>query len=281
MNKSRELPAHPGTPKVPTSYQNPFGIGLNREDEDRTRKRREDRGIKDLFMPRAYDRAITIFSPDGRLYQVEYALELVKRGAPIVGVASPEGVVIAANETPESSLEDPKYFRKIYQLDQHLAAAISGLPSDARILISQSRVYCQSNRLLYDEPVDVEALARRIGDMAQVYTQHAGVRPFGVSTIIIGIDTTGSRVFTTDPSGSYKGFKATAVGRKSDEANKLLEEKYVDDLSFDEAISLAVDAVRVASDGEISSANVKVAVIPAETQAFRRLSEDEVGKYLG
>lgn len=234
-----------------------------------------------MFMPRAYDRAITIFSPDGRLYQVEYALELVKRGAPIVGVASPEGVVIAANETPESSLEDPKYFRKIYQLDQHLAAAISGLPSDARILISQSRVYCQSNRLLYDEPVDVEVLARRIGDMAQVYTQHAGVRPFGVSTIIIGIDTTGSRVFTTDPSGSYKGFKATAVGRKSDEANKLLEEKYVDDLSFDEAISLAVDAVRVASDGEISSANVKVAVIPAETQAFRRLSEDEVGKYLG
>ncbi|MCK5670485.1 proteasome subunit alpha, partial [Candidatus Bathyarchaeota archaeon] len=85
-------------------------------------------------MPRAYDRAITIFSPEGRLYQVEYALELVKRGAPIVGVASPEGVVLAANETLESSLEDPEYFRKIYQLDDHLASAISGLSSDARVL---------------------------------------------------------------------------------------------------------------------------------------------------
>ncbi|MCW4049394.1 MAG: archaeal proteasome endopeptidase complex subunit alpha [Candidatus Bathyarchaeota archaeon] len=231
-------------------------------------------------MPRAYDRAITIFSPEGRLYQVEYALELVKRGAPIVGIASNEGVVLAANETPESDLEDPEYFRKIYQLDDHIASAISGLSSDARVLIEQARVYCQSNKLLYDEPVDAEVLARRLGDMAQAYTQHAGVRPFGVSMIIAGYDTTGSKVLTTDPSGAYRGFMAVAVGRKNDEANKLLEEKYNVDLTLDDAIKLAIEAVKVASDTEVTAKNVKVSVIPAETKTFRRLSEKEVEQHL-
>jgi len=232
-------------------------------------------------MPRAYDRAITIFSPEGRLYQVEYALELVKRGAPIVGVSCPQGAIIAANETPESDLEDPEYFRKIYQLDDHVASAIAGLSSDARVLIEQARVYCQSNKLLYDEPLDIEVLARRLGDLAQVYTQHAGVRPFGVSMILAGVDATGSKVLTTDPSGAFRGFKATAVGRKSEEANKLLEEKYVDGMSLDEAAKLAVDAVKVASDMEVTAKNVKLATISSDTLAFRRLSEEEVGQLLG
>ena len=231
-------------------------------------------------MPRAYDRAITIFSPEGRLYQVEYALELVKRGAPVVGVACSEGAVLAANETPESDLEDPDYFRKIYQLDDHVASAIAGLSSDARVLIDQARVFCQSNKFLYDEPVDIEVLARRLGDLAQVYTQHAGVRPFGVSMIIAGYDATGSRVLTTDPSGAYRGFKATAVGRKNEEANRLLEEKYRDDIPLDEAVKLAIEAVNAASDTPITSKTVKVAVIPAETKTFKRLTEEEVDKHL-
>ena len=233
-----------------------------------------------MFMPRAYDRAITIFSPEGRLYQVEYALELVKRGAPIAGVSSPEGVVLAANETPENRLEDPQYFRKIYQLDEHVGAAIAGLSSDARVLIGQSRVFCQSNKLIYDEPVGLEILTRRISDQAQVYTQNAGVRPFGVSMILAGVDSTGSRIFTADPSGSYRGYHATAVGRKSDEAIKLLEEQYRSDMNLDEATALAVEAVKLASDSELTTKTCKVAVIPVETKAFRRLSESEVQKYL-
>jgi proteasome alpha subunit len=233
-----------------------------------------------MFMPRAYDRAITIFSPEGRLYQVEYALELVKRGAPIVGIASPEGVVLAANETPESELEDPEYFRKIYQLDDHLASAISGLSSDARVLIGQSRVYCQSNKLLYDEPMDVEILARRLGDLSQAYTQHAGVRPFGVTMILAGVDAKGSRVLTTDPSGAYRGFKAVAVGRKNDEATRLLEEKYTDDITLDGAIKLAIEAIKIASDTLVNEDTVKVAIIPSETKVFRRLETDEIKGYL-
>lgn len=234
-----------------------------------------------MFMPRAYDRAITIFSPEGRLYQVEYALELVKKGAPIIGVLSGEGTVLAANETPESRLEDPVYFKKIFQLDEHIGAAIAGLSSDARVLINQARVFCQSNRLLYDEAVDIEVLTRRIGDLAQVYTQHAGVRPFGVSMILAGVDGAGGKILTTDPTGSYRGYKATAIGRKSEEANKMLEERYSEGMPLDDAIKLAVDAVKEASDGEVTSKVVKVAVIPTDTKTFRRLSDEEVARFLG
>jgi proteasome alpha subunit len=128
--------------------------------------------------------------------------------------------------------------------------------------------------------VDIEVLTKRIGDQAQVYTQHAGARPFGVSMIVAGVDGTGSRVFTADPSGSYRGYKATAVGRKSEEANKLLEEGFKPDLTLEEAISLSVKTVKIASDSELTSKTCKVAVIPAETRAFRRLTEDEVEKHL-
>ena len=227
-----------------------------------------------------YDAAITIFSPEGRLYQVEYALELVKRGAPIVGVYSPEGVTLAANETPESDLEDPNYFRKIFQFDDHIGVAIAGLSSDARVLVDQGRVYCQSNRLLYDEPADVEGLVGTLSDRMQVYTQHGGIRPFGVSMIIVGVDTVGGKVLTTDPSGSYRGYKARALGRNADEANRLFEERYEEGLSLDEATRLAVEAVKVASGDDVTAATTKVAIIRVRDKIFRRLTEEEVARYM-
>ncbi len=227
-----------------------------------------------------YDAAITIFSPEGRLYQVEYALELVKRGAPIVGVYSSEGVVLAADETPESALEDPNYLKKIFQFDDHVGVAIAGLSSDARVLMGQGRVFCQSNRLLYDEAADVESLIGTLSGRIQVYTQHGGIRPFGVSLIIAGVDSTGPKLLTTDPSGSYRGYKARALGRNAETANTLLDEKYVDGLSLDDAIRLAIEAVDAASGGEITTETVKVAVIPSETSVLKRLTEEEVAKYM-
>ncbi|RLG94230.1 proteasome subunit alpha [Candidatus Bathyarchaeota archaeon] len=227
-----------------------------------------------------YDAAITIFSPEGRLYQVEYALELVKRGAPIVGVYSPEGVILAADETPESTLDDPNYLKKIFQFDDHVGAAIAGLSSDARVLMGQGRVFCQSNRLLYDEPADIEALIGTLSSRIQVYTQHGGIRPFGVSLIVAGVDTTGPKLMTTDPSGSYRGYKARALGKNAEKANTLLDEKYMDGLSLDDATRLGIEAVDAASGGKVTPATVKVAVIPSETQVFKRLSEEEITKYM-
>jgi len=163
-------------------------------------------------VPGAYDRAITVFSPDGRLFQVEYASETVKRGATVLGIACPEGVVLAAEERAGSKLQDLSFMWKIFQIDEHVGTAVAGLSCDAHILVDQARIYAQSNKLMYDEPIDIEILTRRIGEIKQLYTQHAGVRPFGISMLFGGVDKKGSRLFWTDRSEAFFAYSAWAIG---------------------------------------------------------------------
>lgn len=231
-------------------------------------------------VPGAYDRAITVFSPDGRLFQVEYALETVNRGPTIIGIACPGGVVLGAEEKFQTELQDPNYTWKLYEVDSHLGAAVVGLGSDARVLIDQARVYAQSNRLMYDEPIDIEVITKRIGDIEQMYTQHAGVRPFGVSIIFGGVDKTGSRVFTTDPSGSYRAFKAVAVGVGRETVENLLKEEYRDDMKLDPAIKLATKCLAKAIEARGEIPRVKIAVIPFETKALKMLSDEEIKDHM-
>ncbi len=226
--------------------------------------------------PGAYDRAITVFSPDGRLFQVEYALETVNRGATIIGLACPEGVVLGAEEKIETKLQDTDFTWKLYAVDDHLGAAVVGLGSDARILIDQARIYAQSNRLMYDEPIDVEMMTKRVGDIKQLYTQHAGVRPFGVSIIFGGIDKTGSRVFSTDPSGSYRGYKAVAVGIGRETVEGILKEEYRKDLNLDEAVKLAVKCLTQALAARGEPKRIKISIIPSETKKLQSLSEEQI-----
>jgi len=231
--------------------------------------------------PRAYDHAITVFSPDGRIFQVEYALETVKRGSTVLGIACHEGVVLAAEEKLSSKLQDPSFIWKIFKIDEHIGAAISGLSADARILIDQARIQAQRNRLMYDEPIDVETLAKKIGDVEQVYTQNGGVRPFGVSMIFGGIDKSGSRVFQTDPSGSCWAYKAISIGVGSDKIREVLEAKYTDDLSLDQAVLLASECLSKAAEEKLEPREMKIAVIPLDTKRFKRFTEAEVIKYIG
>ena len=226
--------------------------------------------------PGAYDRAITVFSPDGRLFQVEYALETVNRGATIIGIACSNGVVLGAEEKIETKLQDTQFAWKLYDVDDHLGAAVVGLGSDARILIDQARVYAQSNRLMYDEPIDVEMMTKRVGDIKQLYTQHAGVRPFGVSIIFGGVDKTGSRVFTTDPSGSYRGYKAVAVGIGRETVEGVLNEEYREDLSLDDAIKLAIKCLTRALEARGEPKRIKISFVPKETQKLQALSEEKI-----
>lgn len=229
---------------------------------------------------REYDGAITIFSPEGRIYQVEYALELVKRGSPIVGVRCLEGTVLAAVEPQLSKLASPGTSKKIFKIDDHIGVAIAGLSPDARVLIRRARITAQSNRMTYSEPVDVEDLTSSVGDLLQTYTQNAGVRPFGVSLIFGGVDNHRVSLIATDPSGSYRGYKATSVGRNSDAAKEVLQKQYREDLGLDESIALSVDALRAAAQQEVVVQNLNIAVIPKETREFRILSDEKVQKYL-
>ena len=229
--------------------------------------------------PGAYDRAITVFSPDGRLFQVEYALETVNRGATILGISCSEGVVLGAEEKIETKLQDTNFTWKLYEVDDHLGAAVVGLGSDARILIDQARVYSQSNRLMYDEDIDVEIITKRVGDIKQLYTQHAGVRPFGVSIIFGGVDKTGSRIFATDPSGSYRGYKAVAVGIARETVENLLKEEYREDVNLEEAIKFAVKCLTKALEARGEPKRIKIGVIPSATRKLKMLTDKEIETY--
>ena len=230
--------------------------------------------------PGAYDRAITVFSPDGRLFQVEYALETVKRGSIVLGITCSKGVVLAAEEKASSNLQDPDCTWKIFQIDEHIGAAIAGLSSDARILIDLARVYAQSNRLTYDEAVDVEVISKRVGDTAQIYTQHAGVRPFGVSIIFGGVDKTGCRIFQMDPSGAVWGYKAVALGAGSETVKELLEAEYTDDLSLEQSILLAIKCLSKVVEGKLEPERIRITIIPSDTRQFKLFTKQEVKKYI-
>ena len=222
-----------------------------------------------------YDRALTIFSPDGRLYQVEYAIETVKRGTIAVGIKVKEGVVLAVEERIKK-LQDQEMSIKIFQVDDHIGITAAGYVPDARILVDNARQLAQNNRLLYDEQVEVETVARKLADMAQQYTQYGGVRPFGVSLIIAGVDGGSPSVYTTDPSGTYLSYSAIAIGGGSDQANEFLEANYNEGDSLDKAVDLALKCITKVSEGKVDPNSVKVAIIDVKSRMMKRLSKEDL-----
>jgi proteasome alpha subunit len=227
-----------------------------------------------------YDRAITVFSPDGKLFQVQYAQEAVKRGLTAVGIKIKDGVVLAAEKRFPTKLVEEVSIEKIFQVDEHIGAAASGLIADARVLIDNARIEAQVNRLRYDEAINVQALAKRIGDVKQLYTQHGGVRPFGVRLLIAGIDGNGPHLFDTDPSGVVAAYKAHAIGGGEPTVREVIERKYDEDMDMDNTILLGLEALREIIEGEIQPDKVEMAIIPTKTKKFRKLTSDDIAKYI-
>ena len=225
-----------------------------------------------------YDRAITVFSPDGRLYQVEYAIETVRRGSIAVGVKSTEGVVLAVEERARK-LQTLGTTQKIFQADDHLGIAASGYIPDARVQVDQARFMAQSNRLVYDEPIEVGGLAKRLADLSQQFTQYAGVRPFGVSLIVAGVGKSGPELYMTDPSGNYVAYDAMAIGAGSDQALEFLEKNYSTEVGLDDASVLAIKSIYLVSEDKEGTKHIKIAVISTETKKIKFLTEEEVATY--
>ncbi len=228
-----------------------------------------------------YDKSTGIFSPEGRIFAAEYAKKAVEQGATSIGILCNEGVVLLA-EKRVMPLQEPDSVSKISEVDHHIGVAASGFMADARVLTIEARVRAQSYWLTYEEPIPAEALAEFICNKKAQYTQGGGMRPYGVSLIIGAVDPGGRpRLFVTDPVGAYWGYLATVIGRGSGSAGEFLEENYKQDLTLDGAVSLALDALRQASDTTLSSNNVEIAKIPVATGTFHKLSPDETGAYLG
>ncbi|MFX0003973.1 MAG: archaeal proteasome endopeptidase complex subunit alpha [Promethearchaeota archaeon] len=229
---------------------------------------------------RAYDRALTVFSPEGRLFQVEYALEAVRRGTLAVAVKSKEDVCLAAQIKIASSLMDIKSIDKIFQVDEHIGVAISGLHADARALINYARVQAQSFRLTYDEPVRLNMLTKTIADLKQQYCQFGGVRPWGCALFFIGIDARGTQIFTTSPSGIYRSFKAYAIGIGEATAREHLIKNYKENMTFDEVVNLTLNTLKESIDEEATKENVRLAWVKSEDKKFHMCNEQEVEEFL-
>ena len=228
----------------------------------------------------AYDRGITIFSPDGRLYQVEYAREAVKRGTASIGVRTEGGVVLAVDKRIRSELMERTSVEKIHKADDHIGIASAGHVADARQLIDFARRRAQVNRLRYGEPIGVETLTKDVTDHIQQYTQVGGARPFGVALIIGGIEDGEPRLYETDPSGTPYEWKALAVGADRGEIQEYLEDNYAESMDLDGGIELALRALASVNDNELSPEGVGVATVDVETESFLELSNDETEEYL-
>lgn len=228
----------------------------------------------------AYDRGITIFSPDGRLYQVEYAREAVKRGTASVGVRAEDGVVLAADKRARSPLMEPASIEKLHKADDHVGVASAGHVADARQLIDFARRQAQVNRLRYGEAIGIETLTKTITDHIQQYTQVGGARPFGVALIVGGIENGEPRLFETDPSGTPYEWRALSIGSDRSDLRDYLEEEYEEGLSTDEAVGLALDTLAQSNDGELAPDGVGVATITVDDEEYTERSNDEIESIL-
>ena len=231
-----------------------------------------------LPQQQGYDRAITVFSPDGRLYQVEYAIETVKRGTIAVGVKCKEGIVIAVEEKPRK-LQISETAQKIFQIDDHVGVAAAGYIPDARSQVDNARFFSQSNKMIYDEPVEVEIIAKHLADQCQQFTQYAGVRPFGVALILGGVVNKVPQMYLTDPSGTYISYDAIAIGAGSEEVTDFLEKTYKNDLSLDDASALATAGIYLSSEDKEGADHIRMAHIKTETGLYEILSKDQITNF--
>uniref|UniRef100_A0A3Q3K333 Proteasome subunit alpha type n=1 Tax=Monopterus albus TaxID=43700 RepID=A0A3Q3K333_MONAL len=223
-------------------------------------------------MAARYDRAITVFSPDGHLFQVEYAQEAVKKGSTAVGIRGKDIVVLGVEKKSVAKLQEERTVRKICALDEHVCMAFAGLTADARIVINRARVECQSHRLTVLDHLTKQYIITLVSR----YTQSNGRRPFGISALIVGFDYDGTpRLYQTDPSGTYHAWKANAIGRSAKTVREFLEKNYTDEAiaGDNEAIKLAIKALLevVQSGGK----NIELAVI-RRNQPLKILESKEI-----
>ena len=227
---------------------------------------------------RGYDMTPTMYSPDGRIYQVEYAIETVKRGTLALGIKCKDGVIMAVEEIPRA-LQVADVTQKIFQVDQHIGVAAAGYIPDARVQVDNARFFSQSTKLTYDEPVEVETVAKHLADQCHQFTQYSGVRPYGVALIIAGVDQKGGSIYVTDPSGTYVSYAAVAIGAGSEEVTDFLEKNYKTEIDLEEGAALATAAINLKSDKKDGVKHVKMSWVKLSKKILEKIPESEIEKF--
>lgn len=228
---------------------------------------------------RGYDMTPTMYSPDGRIYQVEYAIETVKRGTLAIGIICSDGVIIAVEENPRA-LQVADVTQKIFQVDYHIGIAAAGYIPDARVQVDNARFFSQSSKLTYDEPVEVETVAKHLADQCHQFTQYSGVRPYGVALIIAGVDQKGGSIYVTDPSGTYVSYAAVAIGAGSEEVTDFMEKNYKPEMSLEDGAALATAAINLKSEKKDGAKHLKMSWVKKDKKIFEKVSESEIEKFV-
>lgn len=225
-----------------------------------------------------YDRAITMFSPDGRLLQVEYAKKTVKQGSTAIGITCKDGVILVADKRIFDDLVVAESVEKVFQIDDHIASTASGIISDARVLIERAQVKAQQNNVTYNSPIDVLTVVKDMCDLMQVTTQSGGLRPFGVSVLVAGVDVDGIKLYKTDPIGIYWQYSAVAIGEGQEEVEKILKVKYKPTISLEEGFDIAIGALKEVLNKDFNPKRLDVAFIRSSDKQYVKMDNAEIEK---
>ena len=226
-----------------------------------------------------YDRSATMFSPDGHILQVEYAEKTVRLGTASIGINCSDGVLIVADKGIKDTLIVPESADKIYEIDEHIIASASGFISDARVLVNQSRLVAQQHRVTYDTPIDVESIIREISDIKQQYTQHPGVRPFGVSLMIAGVQDSQAKLYSSDITGNYFEYTAIAIGENDDKIKETLRKKYKKEMKIEEGLKLCFEIFKEVLGNKFDISRFNVAYVKDSEGKLKRLKAEDIKKY--
>lgn len=226
-----------------------------------------------------YDRGVNTFSPEGRIYQVEYAIEAVKLASTAIGIQTPEGVVLASERRLTSSLMVANSAEKIMEIDSHLGCVSSGLIADSRTMIDRARVEAQNHWFTYNEKMSVESVSRSVGNIAMSFgdddAEEAMARPFGVALLFGGIDHKGPQLYHIDPSGTYRQYDAMAIGSGSEGAQTSLQEVYHKNMTIKEAGVACLTILKQVMEEKLNSTNIEMASVTPE-QKFHIYAKDEL-----
>lgn len=226
-----------------------------------------------------YDRAATMFSPDGHILQVEYAEKTVRLGSASIGMVCKDGVLMVADKKVKDKLVVPESADKIYEIDEHIAATAAGFWSDARILIERAQLISQQHRVTYDSPIDTESVIKEIANAMQAFTQYPGTRPFGVHVMIAGINNK-TNLFVSEVTGNYTAYKAIAIGENDEKIKDQLRKKYREDMTVEEGIKLSLKIFKEVLGKNFNVDRFDIGFIEKGNKKLKRLSGDKLKKYL-
>jgi len=227
-----------------------------------------------------YDRAATMFSPDGHLLQVEYAEKTVRLGSSSIGLVCKDGVVIVADRRIRDKLIAPESANKIYEIDEHIVATAAGILADARILVDHAQVLAQQNRITYDSPIEPISVIRSLADKKQMFTQYGGARPFGVALLIGGVNKGKAHLYTSDVTGNYFSYKANAIGENDEKVKEILRKDYDENMTIEEGMKFCMKIFKEILGKNFEMDRFDVGYIEKHNPKLVRLHGDELKKFM-